>query len=135
MPISHLGLYEGSESTGDFLSFSYVPISAMWLYFFNRREALLRQGGPVWGAGRLPHPFRLHSRHTPFIFTSDCCVSSCGPGIYGLESGTPTPSSGLPLWLSSWCQRKEQRLGSSRKGSGRVNTGQMLPSLFRDPVY
>lgn len=107
MPTSHQGLYEGSESMGDFLSFSYVPISVMWLYFFNnggeRREALLSQGGPVRGAGHLPHPFRLHSSHTPFIFTNDCCVSSWAPGIYGLESRIPTPSSGLSLWLSSWC--------------------------------
>lgn len=107
----------------------------------------MKPGGPGPGCRPsgfcLPHSVRLNSLHTPFILISDCRVSSWAswhlwPGI----QVSPIPSSqGLSTELlllapSAECPgREEQRPRSSRRGSGRVNTGQMLQSLFRDPVY
>lgn len=63
-------------------------------------------------------------------------VSAAGPlAFMAWNPGSPPPAQGFHAGSPPGAQREEQRLGSSRKGSGRVNTGQMLLSLFRDPVY
>lgn len=105
---------------------------------------MLSRGGPGGGCRPrehcLPHPVRLDSLHMPFLI-SDCVSAAEAPGTRGLGPGLPTAPRASPHWLSSWSpqlsawQREEQSWSSSRRGRGKVNTGQMLESLFRDPVY
>lgn len=151
MPINYPGLCGASEIMDGFFSlflFTNFDDVVIFLWRWKREESgIIKPGGPVPGYSPsgccCPHSIRLNSLHTPFILISDCCVSSWAswhlwPGI----RVSPTPGSQglstefLLLAPSAECpEREEQRLCSSRRGSGRVNTGQMLQSLFRDPVY